>query len=169
MNTVRVALTSSVLLAALAVAAVAWAGPDTNSGSGGARANGVVPSGGGGSAPAQDSQQSGGTPGENALPDPTTIEQVPPPVTTPQVPLNPQQSTDTEPDEELIVPLEDEDATTTPSNSGGTPAEQTDSGGGGFGFLASTGFELASLVTVGAGMVVAGLAIRKHRRVKTTS
>ncbi len=167
MNTVRLALTASVLLAVLGVAAVAWAAPGTDSGSGGARANPVVPSGGGGSAPAQDSQQSGGSPGQDALPDPATIEQVPPPVTTPEIPSGSQPTTDTDPDEELIVPLEDEDATTTPSNSGGTAAEETDSGGGGFGFLASTGFELASLVTVGAGMVVAGLAIRKHRRVKT--
>ena len=77
----------------------------------------------GGSAPAQDSQQSGGTPGQDALPDPATMEQVPPPVTTPEVPSGSQPTTDTEPDEELIVPLEDEDATTTPSNSGGTAAE----------------------------------------------
>jgi hypothetical protein len=165
MNTLRLALTASVVLATMGAVAVAWASPASDSGSGGARANGVVPSGGGGSAPAQDSQQSGGTPGAEAVPNPATVEQAAPPVTTPVTPADPTQSTETESDEELIVPLEDQDTNTSPS-SGGVPAEQTSSGGGGFGFLASTGFELASLVTVGAGMVVAGLAVRKHRRVK---
>jgi hypothetical protein len=166
MNTLRLALTASVVLATMGAVAVAWASPGTDSGSGGAPANGVVPSSGGGSAPAQDSQQSGGTPGAQAVPDPATVEQVPPPVTTPLDPNGSQQGTETESDEELIVPLEDQDTNTTPS-SGGAPAGQTSSGGGGFGFLASTGFELASIVTVGAGMVVAGLAVRKHRRLRT--
>ncbi len=162
MNTLRLALTASVVLATMGAVAVAWASPGSDSGSGGARANGVVPSGGGGSAPAQNSQRSGGTPGAEAVPNPATVEQAAPPVTTP---VTPTQSTETESDEELIVPLEDQGTNTTPS-SGGVPAGQTSSGGGGFGFLASTGFELASLVTVGAGMVVAGLAVRKHRRIK---
>jgi hypothetical protein len=166
MNALRLALTASVVLATMGAVAVAWASPGSGSGSGGARANGVVPSSGGGSAPAQDSQQSGGTPGADAVPNPVTVEQVPPPDTTPVTPTAPQQTTETESNEELIVPLEDQDTNTGPS-SGGVPAGQTSSGGGGFGFLASTGFELASLVTVGAGMVVAGLAVRKHRRVRT--
>src|SRR3954468_530999 len=98
MNTLRLALTASVLLATMGAVAVAWASPGSDSGSGGARANGVVPSNGGGSAPVPDSQQSGGTPGADALPDPATVEQAAPPATTPVAPANPTQSTETDSD-----------------------------------------------------------------------
>jgi hypothetical protein len=165
MNTARLALTAFVLLATLGAVAVAWAAPSRGSDSGGARANGVVPSSGGGSTPAQDSEQAGGTPGQATVPDPAAVEEVSPPGTTPEDTHGFRRTAETEPGGELTVPLEDQDETTTPS-SGGFPADLTSSGGGGFGFLASTGFEVASLVTVGAGMVVAGLVVRKHRRVK---
>jgi hypothetical protein len=167
MNRTHLAITASSVLATLCLVAAAWAAPTASdggagapTGSGGAKANPVVPSGGGGGEPGDSVEQQGGTDTGQAIevPQPETTLQLPPAQT--------DEGTETETDEEIVLPLEDEDAEREKPASGGAPAEEGDSGGGAFGFLASTGFELAALVTAGAGLVIAGLVVRSNRRVK---
>ena len=130
MNTARLTLIASAVLAALGLVAAAWAlaapgGPDSDRGSGGARALPVVPSAGGGSEPAPD------TAPEQGAPVPPAIA-VPPPVPAPPTGSQDTQA-ETIPDEELLVPLEDDDSTPPPT--GGAPAQEgSDSSGGAFSF-----------------------------------
>jgi hypothetical protein len=161
-KTARIVLIASAVLIALSLVAAAWAAPGgdggaAGDGSGGARALPVVPSAGGGSEPAPDNPGALG-----GVPD-RTAEQ--PPVTTPLDDSGSLQTdTETDPDEEIVLGLDDQDqglATEAP-----TEAEQGDTSGGGFSFLASTGFEIASLVTVGVGMLVTGVLLRGDHRAK---
>jgi len=164
MHSARSLLVGLALITSLTLAATAWAQSD----SGGAKPTPVVPGGGGGGVVTGEDSGSGGQPGVDPLPETTPV--VPPPVESgPDAPVTSQD--DEEPYEEIILGLEDEDkqAREPAETGGGAPAENTDSGGGAFGFLASTGFEVAALVTAGAGLVLAGMAIRANRRVKTPS
>ena len=127
MNTARLALIASTVLAGLGLVAAAWAlaAPGSaGTGSGGARAIPVVPSSGGGSEPAPDDAS------QQGIPVPPASE-VPPPLAPP--PAAPQDApTETLPEEDLAVPLEDEDSE---PPSGGAPAQEgTDSSGGAFSF-----------------------------------
>jgi hypothetical protein len=130
-NSTRVALLASALLGTLALAAAALAAPPGDGGaeSGGVLALPVVPSEGGGSEP---------------LPDPLAPQApLPPTVAAPPVqvvPEAPQQASG-----ELTLPLQGLGGAT-PAPIGDEPSGQGESSGGGFSFLASTGFGIASLV-----------------------
>lgn len=164
MNTARLVLTASTAVVALGFVAVAWAAPrpdDASGGSGGARVHPVIPSKGGGSEPSpEDATQLGGAPGTGA----GQTTEVPPPQTnfggdpTVTEPL----PTETDPDAELLLLLPGEDRPV----SGGAPAREGESAGGGFSFLPSTGFEVASIVTVGSGLALVGLLLRSVWRAK---
>ncbi|HEU0024412.1 MAG TPA: hypothetical protein VFQ12_07270 [Thermoleophilaceae bacterium] len=131
MITARLVLPVCFVLTALVLAAAAWAVPD---GSGGARALPVTPSAGGGSEAAP----------ENALP-------AEPVVTVPEGPVIPPPMTSEipspVPDADLLLPGDE------PVPSGGTPASEGYSQGGGFGLLADTAFGVAALVAEGVGLV----------------
>ena len=130
MNTTRVALLASALLGTLALAAAALAAPSADGGaeSGGVQALPVVPSEGGGSEP---------------LADPLAPELLaPPPAALPpvqQAPAPPQVTPDG-----VELPLQGLGALPEP---GSDPLDDHDaSSGGGFSFLATTGFGIASFV-----------------------
>jgi hypothetical protein len=143
MTLVRLALAASAVVVVLGLAAAAWAAPssaDGGAGSGGARAYPVIPSKGGGSEPAPDDASAlGGDPVTGT--GPTT--DVPPPQTTfgdPPTAADPGHK-ETGSDEKL-VPLSEEER----------PAS-------GFSFLASGGFEVASLLKVGTRLIMGGLML----------
>ena len=147
MTTARLLLIASAALLALGLVAGAWAAPATDGGSGGAPALPVLPSSGGGSEPAPEGpDQLGGASGEL----PQAIPPMPPIV---GVPGAGQRGVETVPEGQPIVPLYDEDA---------VPGGEVDppvgtSSGGGFGFLASTGSGIVSLLNAGVAMVRAVL------------
>jgi hypothetical protein len=133
MNTARLALIASAVLAALGLVAAAWAlaepgGSGSGGGSGGALAIPVVPSRGGGSeaVPVAPPQQGTPAPPASDVPPP-----LPPPL--PPSPTGPLDTpTDTPPDEELVAPLPEE---AQPPSTGGAPSgEGSDSSGGAFSF-----------------------------------
>ena len=150
MKTARLLLIASAALLALGLVAGAWAAPATDGGgeSGGAPALPVLPSSGGGSEPAPEGpDQLGGASGEL----PQAIPPMPPIV---GVPGATPEGAETVPKVQPIVPLYDDD---------GIPDGELDppvgtSSGGGFGFLASTGSGIVSLVNAGVAMVRAVLA-----------
>jgi hypothetical protein len=129
-NTTRVALLASALLGTLALAAAALAAPSADGGadSGGAQALPVVPSEGGGSEPLADPLAPDVMAPPPAVLPPVQEAPVPPRVT-PDGPALPLQGLGAVP-EPGSDPLDDHDA----------------SSGGGFSFLATTGFGIASFV-----------------------
>ena len=150
MKTVRLLLIASAALLALGLVAGAWAAPaaDGGGGSGGAPALPVLPSSGGGSEPAPaNPDQLGGSSGEL----PQAIPPMPPIV---GVPGAGQDGAETVPEVQPIVPLPDEDALA----DGEIDPPVGTSSGGGFGFLASTGSGIVSLLNAGVAMVRAVLA-----------
>jgi hypothetical protein len=152
MKTAHLLLTASAALIALVLVASAWAAPGADGGSesGGARALPVLPSSGGGSEPAPDvSGQLGGASGEL----PQTPPVMPPLMGAPGVPP---EGAGTSPDTDLVAPLGDVGAGTSPG--GESPQPLGDSSGGGFGFLATTGSEIVSLITAGIAMVAASIS-----------
>jgi hypothetical protein len=156
MTPVRLALAASAVVVVLGLAAAAWAAPrsaDGGAGSGGARAYPVIPSQGGGSEPAPDDASAfGGDPVTGK--GPTT--EVPPPQTTfgdPPTAADPGHK-ETGSDEKL-VPLSEERRPA----SGGALYLAGEASAGGFSFLASAGFEVASLLKVGTRLIMGGLML----------
>ncbi len=137
-------------LAALVLAATAWADTGSSPGTGGTVARDTPPV-----------KDTGGVAGPADKPRAQSAQETTPTEEPPQVETTP---TETTPAPDNTQAPSTPTDTTTDEQTGAAPTASTGSGGGGGGggFLPHTGLEIGALAAVGIGLLLAGLAMRRR-------